>query len=169
MKFSILSAFPIELDCNSPYAAGPGKTTETSVHVAASMEWNNVRYARVEVLVGTVIASDHGASVTQQSSFFKGRIFIFYWNSFVYASITRACGRWNSNNASLTVDARKLRQLLETLPGTSNCKIIGQFSIENHHLPGGILHYLCIFNRKSETIWHFYCNSQYCRCPWTLR
>ena len=36
---------------------------------------------------------------------------------------------------------------LETYGHTSNFKINGHFSIQNHHFPGEILHYLCIFNR----------------------
>ena len=36
---------------------------------------------------------------------------------------------------------------------TSNCKINGHFSIQNHHFSGAILHSFCIFN----------CNSQYYR------
>ena len=38
--------------------------------------------------------------------------------------------------------------------------------IENHHCSGKILHYICIFNRKSKTSWHLYCNS-HCRVPST--
>ena len=31
---------------------------------------------------------------------------------------------------------------------TSNCKLIGRFSTQNHHFSGEIPQYLCIFNRK---------------------
>ena len=48
-------------------------------------------------------------------------------------------------------------------PGTSNCKINGHFSIQNHHSPGAILHCFCIFNRKIGKSWHLDCNSQYNR------
>ena len=41
---------------------------------------------------------------------------------------------------------------------TSNCKIIGHFSIQNHHFSGAILHYLCISSKMNR---HLYCNSQY--------
>ena len=37
---------------------------------------------------------------------------------------------------------------LSSIPQIAS-KIIGHFSIENHHLSGAILHYLCISNRKS--------------------
>ena len=36
--------------------------------------------------------------------------------------------------------------------GTSNCKVIGHFAIENRHFSGEILHYLCFFNRKFKMI-----------------
>ena len=40
--------------------------------------------------------------------------------------------------------------------------IIGHFSIEKHHLPGEILHYLCISNsRNRKTSVHLDCNWQY--------
>ena len=46
------------------------------------------------------------------------------------------------------------------LSHTSYCKINGQFSIENHHVSGAILHSLCIFNGKLKkiTVDHLYCN-----------
>ena len=51
--------------------------------------------------------------------------------------------------------------LSRALRSTSNRKINGHFSIENHRFSGAILHYLCIFNGKLKTIGgRFYCNSQ---------
>ena len=37
---------------------------------------------------------------------------------------------------------------------TSNCKMNGHFSIQNHHFSGAILHYLSIFNTNSKESWH---------------
>ena len=44
---------------------------------------------------------------------------------------------------------------------TSNRKIIGHFSIENHHFSGVILHLSAFSKENPEEIWHFYCKSQY--------
>ena len=41
-------------------------------------------------------------------------------------------------------------QTAPNIPVSRNCKIIGHFSIQNHRFSGEILHYLCIFNRKSQ-------------------
>ena len=38
---------------------------------------------------------------------------------------------------------------------TSDCKIIGHFSMQNHHFSGVILHFFCIFNRKFKTFLAF--------------
>ena len=40
---------------------------------------------------------------------------------------------------------------------TSNCKIFGYFSTQNHHFSGAILYSFCIF----DISWNLYCNSQY--------
>ena len=49
-------------------------------------------------------------------------------------------------------------------PSYLNCKIIGRFSIENHHFSienhhfsGAILRHLYIFNRRFQDRWHLYC------------
>ena len=34
---------------------------------------------------------------------------------------------------------------------TSNCKINGHYSIQNHRFSGAILHHFCVFNRKKMT------------------
>ena len=40
--------------------------------------------------------------------------------------------------------------VIEARADTSNCKINGHFSIQNHRFSGAILHSFCIFNRKSQ-------------------
>ena len=53
----------------------------------------------------------------------------------------------NAMELDVICPARRLR-----IP--RNCKTIGHFSIENHHLSGAIPHYLCIFSRRSKSSWH---------------
>ena len=63
----------------------------------------------------------------------------------------------------------RLRDPHRSLRGTLNCKIIGLFSIENHHVSGTILHYLCIFNRKFKNMLVFILQLAVRHCKVKLR
>ena len=85
--------------------------------------------------------------LTQNSSFLiKASSFLIRNSSFI--SLSRALAHCGEDDRP-DIDAIDIPRL------TSNCKINGHSSIQNH---GAIPHSFCIFNRKIENIWHSYCN-----------
>ena len=91
----------------------------------------------------------------QSSSFFNAKFINYITKSTIYIIYTK-CTYIHIYKYKIDLFGYFLKrrayliQLCVILENTSNCKMIGHFSIENYHLPGTTLQYFCIFNRKFQ-------------------